>query len=436
MYRFFIIKLNIRMQSIKQLSAIITLVLLLFSHEVLFSQCPTNIFLEGQSQVDDFPLNYPDCVGQGWVTDLTLDEHYYFDDQINNLSGLSSILSIRGELEIDRTEIHDFSSWSTIDSIFFLDLGSSNDSLVSLTGLEGLSYLNRFSSYAPLEDIDAIENLEIFNFSISNSDVTEIDGFNLMTSMFRIDIFNNPLLTSVSGFQNLSDVENSVIIDSNDLLDDLSGFGNLESVGLSIFLRETLLTDLSDFNSLKVVDNIIEISSNNVLVDITALSDLQYVDEVMIKNNGLLGNCCIVNTLRGQNKVNQITIGNNNLNCKNLITVINFCIDNDNDGILDINDNCPDSYNRPQSDYDGDGVGDGCDNCPLLSNSDQMDSDSNGVGDACDSGESHIGLRNDLGDIYNFNKANGMILKSIDGKCYKIIVNIEGAIESHLIECP
>jgi RHS repeat-associated protein len=58
--------------------------------------------------------------------------------------------------------------------------------------------------------------------------------------------------------------------------------------------------------------------------------------------------------------------------------------DGDNDGVPDVNDNCPDTPNPGQQDSDGDGRGDACDNCPTTSNSDQRDNDTDGVGDACD----------------------------------------------------
>jgi hypothetical protein len=93
--------------------------------------------------------------------------------------------------------------------------------------------------------------------------------------------------------------------------------------------------------------------------------------------------------------------------------------DEDGDGIIDKNDNCPNISNPDQADTDGDGIGNSCDsdddndglsdsdeitigtnpvdpdsdddgifdgrdNCPLVSNPDQADRDHDGKGNACD----------------------------------------------------
>ena len=59
-------------------------------------------------------------------------------------------------------------------------------------------------------------------------------------------------------------------------------------------------------------------------------------------------------------------------------------LDSDGDGVLNGCDNCPYTSNPSQIDLDGDGVGDDCDNCKEVWNHNQLDSDGDGVGNACD----------------------------------------------------
>jgi hypothetical protein len=52
----------------------------------------------------------------------------------------------------------------------------------------------------------------------------------------------------------------------------------------------------------------------------------------------------------------------------------------DNDGVLDVDDNCPLTPKPDQADADGDEVGDACDNCPNHANPGQEDLDGDRVG--------------------------------------------------------
>ena len=97
------------------------------------------------------------------------------------------------------------------------------------------------------------------------------------------------------------------------------------------------------------------------------------------------------------------------------------CVDTDEDGICDAEDNCPGIPNPDQADRDDDGQGDvcdpcpdvpddgdptdddndglgnGCDNCPGVANPDQADGDADGRGDVCDN----------CVDVVNRDQANG-----------------------------
>lgn len=66
------------------------------------------------------------------------------------------------------------------------------------------------------------------------------------------------------------------------------------------------------------------------------------------------------------------------------LSALTLAADGDGDGIADIIDNCPSTYNTNQSDIDQDGKGDDCDNCPGSSNPDQADSDKDSIGNDCD----------------------------------------------------
>jgi Thrombospondin type 3 repeat len=72
------------------------------------------------------------------------------------------------------------------------------------------------------------------------------------------------------------------------------------------------------------------------------------------------------------------------------------CVDSDEDGICDKDDNCPAKPNPGQEDGDKDGVGDVCDNCPKAFNPGQEDSNKNGIGDACEVAKCDL---DDDGDI-------------------------------------
>ena len=84
---------------------------------------------------------------------------------------------------------------------------------------------------------------------------------------------------------------------------------------------------------------------------------------------------------------------------------VGLAVDRDGDGILNVDDNCPDVANTSQIDTDGDGDGNACDAdddddgvddvtdvCPLTPDPGQEDADGDGAGDACDADDDGDGV--------------------------------------------
>jgi hypothetical protein len=123
--------------------------------------------------------------------------------------------------------------------------------------------------------------------------------------------------------------------------------------------------------------------------------------------------------------------------------------DDDNDGILDVDDNCPLTGNSSQLDTDNDGLGDPCDtdddgdgildiddNCPLTANANQEDSDFDGIGDVCDNDSDNDGVPNSL-DLCNDTPENTIVdfdgceIFSLPANNFTLIITDETCISSN-----
>jgi hypothetical protein len=85
------------------------------------------------------------------------------------------------------------------------------------------------------------------------------------------------------------------------------------------------------------------------------------------KINGIVDDLRIYNRVLSDNEIQELYSG-----------------DIDDDGVTDVDDNCPLVPNTEQVNSDTDSYGNVCDNCIDVDNEDQTDIDNDGVGDACD----------------------------------------------------
>ncbi|MCH4821870.1 thrombospondin type 3 repeat-containing protein [Gramella lutea] len=128
------------------------------------------------------------------------------------------------------------------------------------------------------------------------------------------------------------------------------------------------------------------------------------------------------------------------------ITLRGSC-DIDDDGVNNIDDNCPYNGNSDQADLDADGIGDVCDddldgddvlnendNCPVAPNADQIDFDGDGEGDACDEDDDNDGVLDDDDDFDNSDLSETFVIDDCDSGVENRIITNGGTIKDFINE--
>ncbi len=203
---------------------------------------PGEITFSTQTEVDNFPTNYPGC-------SQILGNVRIIGEGITNLNGLSVLTSIGGDLRIQ-----------------------DNQDLTSLTGLNALTFIGgtfAISGNGALVSIIGINSLNIIKedfYIVNNFALKSITGLNALTSIGRnFPISSNVVLTSITGFNSLTSIGRTCILGSNIALTSITGFNSLTSIGGLLWINSnSFLTSLSGLNKVTSIGNL-EIRDNNLL---------------------------------------------------------------------------------------------------------------------------------------------------------------------------
>ena len=128
-----------------------------------------------------------------------------------------------------------------------------------------------------------------------------------------------------------------------------------------------LVDSIQYFNSSTRVDQLVS-NSNNLIFYSSAFGSDELSLSSLINSSQLIYVSKIMNNCESDRVSIQVIIST----------------DDDLDGIANNLDNCPSTSNSDQLDTDSDTIGDICDNCISVQNSNQLDTDGDGIGDACD----------------------------------------------------
>jgi hypothetical protein len=309
-------------------------------------QCPAvNYIFQTQSQIDNFSINYPSCTK---IYNIQIVP--FFPSSISNLSGLSQITEVEGNVNIQSSNISSLNGLQNITKIgTSLDIFGNNN-LTNLSGLNSLRDLSSINfkdnanmtslsglnlttlSNVIIDNCDKLINftnlssVSINNLTIQNSDgVIDLTGISCLNPNFFIYLGNNNGITSMSGL-NLGSSANSVGIESMPKLTNISPLSNLTNVNTLGISNNDMLTNsgFNVFNNLTTV-NSLQISDNQLITNLSSFSSLSNIrGYLLIKDNPSLI------SISGLTSLTSFGVPNTH------ITATNFRIIN-NDALLNFN---------------------------------------------------------------------------------------------------
>ncbi|MCB0531737.1 MAG: DUF11 domain-containing protein [Saprospiraceae bacterium] len=257
---------------------VFTLLSLLMVLHVQGQSCfPDGIAFGTQQDIDNFPINNPNCTTiagnveiQGWeienlnglsaITSIGGDLVLYNNYELTSLSGLDKLTNIGGKLIISGhtslPNLNGFNQLKTIGGSLFL---YGNTNLTALTGLESLTSVG---GYLELQ---------------SNRDLKNLNGLNNLSSVGNyLKVFLNYSLTSLAGLDKLSNIPGNLQIIENDNLTSLTGLENLVHVGGNLEISVNPLSSLEPLSLLTTIDGTFTLQ----LLPLTSLHGLEQLTSI------------------------------------------------------------------------------------------------------------------------------------------------------------
>ncbi|MBW6459488.1 MAG: T9SS type A sorting domain-containing protein [Bacteroidales bacterium] len=243
---------------------------------------PEGITFTSQEQIDNFQADYPGC------TEI-LGDVIISGNGIQNLNGLSCLISFHGSLYIERTSLIKLTGLDSVQYIGGDFRIFVNEKLIGLNGLYALDSIIgsfRIITNIKLMTTSAMENLAYVggDLWISFNEISDLTGFiNLNYIGGKLGIRYEPL-ESLAGLENLTYIGGGLSVEGLNLTD-LTGLINVTVISGNLLIAYTTLTSLTGLENLTAgfIEKLI-ISDNPLLSD----CQIESICEYLAAPNGVL----------------------------------------------------------------------------------------------------------------------------------------------------
>jgi len=242
-----------------------------------FSQTclPEGINFSSQTQIDDFPSDYPGCtqiLGNVTIRDIV-------SGNITNLNSLSELTSIGGYLWVSHNA--DLSCFSGLDN------------LTSIGGFLYVRYNGALTSLSALANVTSVggDLLSVCD----NAALTSLSGLDNVTYIGGdLVVWHNDALTSLSGLDNITSIGGNLGVYGNSALTSLSGLGKVTSIGGDLVVAfNASLPSLNGLDNVASIRGCLVVGYNASLISSTALGNIDYstITNLILQNSANLSIC-------------------------------------------------------------------------------------------------------------------------------------------------
>lgn len=202
-----------------------------------------------------------------------------------NLNGLASLASLKGSFTL-----------------------RNNAALVDVSAINITSAVFGFSNSVIIENNDALPNLDGFFIEkinayfhiLGNDSLQAIDlEIGVASTVISLLIDNNPLLTDISGLQNITQVTSGFRVINNDSLQNLDGLAFTSITTGYLMIKDNQVLNNTDglLSLTNAVSGVsLEVMNNAALTNLDGLKNLTKAGRILIQNNPMLQN---INGLSG-----------------------------------------------------------------------------------------------------------------------------------------